>query len=221
MFTNKLKIDIVSDVVCPWCVIGYRKLCMAMNDLKEEVTFDINWKAYQLHPEIPKEGFDKEEYKKIKFGDSSASKGRFDFIAEEGKKVGIEFNFNKSQNLPNTFLAHRLLWFSKSKGIQDLMAEALFNAYFSDGRDVGSMNELISISIENGLNKEEIKDFLKSDIGTREVSREELRAREMNIFSVPTYIFNKKYFLVGGQEPDTFKAYIRKVMEVESKDKQL
>ena len=221
MFTNKLKIDIVSDVVCPWCVIGYRKLCMAMNDLKEEVTFDINWKAYQLHPEIPKEGFDKEEYKKIKFGDSSASKGRFDFIAEEGKKVGIEFNFNKSQNLPNTFLAHRLLWFSKSKGIQDLMAEALFNAYFSDGRDVGSMNELISISIENGLNKEEIKDFLKSDIGTREVSREELRAREMNIFSVPTYIFNKKYFLVGGQEPDTFKAYIRKVIEVESKDKQL
>ena len=221
MFTNKLKIDIVSDVVCPWCVIGYRKLCMAMNDLKEEVTFDINWKAYQLHPEIPKEGFDKEEYKKIKFGDSSASKGRFDFIAEEGKKVGIEFNFNKSQNLPNTFLAHRLLWFSKSKGIQDLMAEALFNAYFSDGRDVGSMNELISISIENGLNKEEIKDFLKSDIGTREVSREELRAREMNIFSVPTYIFNKKYFLVGGQEPDTFKAYIRKVIEVESKDKQI
>ena len=221
MFTNKLKIDIVSDVVCPWCVIGYRKLCMAMNDLKEEVTFDINWKAYQLHPEIPKEGFDKEEYKKIKFGDSSASKGRFDFIAEEGKKVGIEFNFNKSQNLPNTFLAHRLLWFSKSKGIQDLMAEALFNAYFSDGRDVGSMNELISISIENGLNKEEIKDFLKSDIGAREVSREELRAREMNIFSVPTYIFNKKYFLVGGQEPDTFKAYIRKVIEVESKDKQL
>ena len=221
MFANKLKIDIVSDVVCPWCVIGYRKLCMAMNDLKDEVTFNIHWKAYQLHPEIPKEGFDKEEYKKIKFGDSSASKGRLNFIAEEGKKVGIEFNFNKSQKLPNTFLAHRLLWFSKSKGIQDLMAEALFNAYFSDGRDVGSMNELISISIENGLNKEEIKDFLKSDIGTREVSREELRAREMNIFSVPTYIFNKKYFLVGGQEPDTFKAYIRKVMEVESKDKQL
>ena len=221
MFTNKLKIDIVSDVVCPWCVIGYRKLCVAMNDLKDEVTFDIHWKAYQLHPEIPKEGFDKEEYKKIKFGDSSASKDRFNFIAEEGKKVGIEFNFNKSQNLPNTFLAHRLLWFSKSKGIQDLMAEALFNAYFSDGRDVGSMNELISISIESGLNKEEIKDFLKSDIGTREVSREELRAREMNIFSVPTYIFNKKYFLVGGQEPDTFKAYIRKVIEVESKDKQI
>ena len=215
---NSLQINIVSDIVCPWCVIGYRKLCIAMQELKKEVSFNINWKAYQLHPEIPKEGFNKEEYKRIKFGDSSDFKKKYDFIVEEGKKVGIEFNFNKNQNLPNTFLAHRLLWFTRSKGTQDLMAEALFNAYFTEGRDVGSMNELISISIEKGLNKEEIKDFLKSDIGSREVSREELRAREMNIFSVPTYIFNKKYFLVGGQEPDTFKSYIRKVIEIESRD---
>ena len=215
---NTLSIDIVSDIVCPWCVIGYRKLCLTMQDLKEEVGFNIHWKAYQLHPEIPKEGFDKEEYKKIKFGDPNISRRRVDLIAEEGKKVGIEFNFYKNQNLPNTFLSHRLLWFSKSKGIQSLMAEALFNAYFSEGRDVGSIDELISISIENGLNKREVSDFLKSDIGTKEVSREELRAREMNIFSVPTYIFNQKYLLVGGQEPDTFKAYIRKVIEVESKE---
>ena len=215
---NTLSIDIVSDIVCPWCVIGYRKLCLTMQDLKEEVSFNIHWKAYQLHPEISKQGFGKEEYKKIKFGVPSISKGRVDLIVKEGKKVGIEFNFNKNQNLPNTFLAHRLLWFTRSKGTQDLMAEALFNAYFTEGRDVGSMDELISISIEKGLNKEEIKDFLKSDIGSREISREELRAREMNIFSVPTYIFNKKYFLVGGQEPDTFKSYIRKVIEIESRD---
>ena len=221
MITNKLKIDIVSDIVCPWCVIGYKKLCIAMQELKAEVSFKTEWKAYQLHPEIPKEGFDKEEYKKIKFGNSSDSKSKFNFIGQEGKKVGIEFNFNKSQNLPNTFLAHRLIWIAKSKGIQDLIAEALFKAYFTEGRDIGSMKELLSISFENGLDKDEIKGFLKSDLGTREVSREELRAREMNIFSVPTYIFNKKYFLVGGQEPDTFMAYIRKVIEVESKDKRI
>jgi len=221
MIANKLKIDIVSDIVCPWCVIGFKKLSIAMQDLKNEAKFDIHWKAYQLHPEIPKEGFDKEEYMKIKFGESGGSRSRFDFIIEEGKKVGIEFNFDKTKNLPNTFLAHRLLWFSKSKGIQDVMAEALFEAYFSEGRDVGSMKELISISNEKGLNKDEIKDFLKSDIGSREVSRQELRAREMNIFSIPTYVINKKYSLVGGQEPDTFKAYIRKVIEVESKHNQL
>ena len=98
------------------------------------------------------------------------------------------------------------------------MAEALFHAYFTEGRDVGNKDELIKISSENGLNPKEIKDFFQTNIGHEEVLREEKRAREMNIFSVPTYIFNKKYLLVGGQESDTFKAYIKKVIEVESKN---
>ena len=171
-----------------------------------------------MHPEIPKEGFDKKEYYKIKFGESSHISDRFNFISEEGRKVGLEFNFKKSKNLPNTFLAHRLLWLCKSKDIQDTMAEALFHAYFTEGRDVGNKDELIKISSENGLNIEEIKEFFQTDIGHEEVLREENRAREMNIFSVPTYIFNKKYLLVGGQESDTFKAFIKKVIEIDSKD---
>ena len=161
---------------------------------------------------------DKKEYYKIKFGESSSSNEKFNFISEEGKKVGLKFNFKKSKNLPNTFLAHRLLWLCRSKGMQDVIAEALFYAYFTDGRDVGSEDELIEISSENGLNKQEIRDFFQSNIGHEEVLREENRAREMNIFSVPTYIFNKKYLLVGGQESDTFIAYIEKVIEVESKN---
>ena len=218
MNRNQVKIDIVSDVVCPWCAIGYKKLSEAMTQLDDEISFDVNWKPYELHPEIPKEGFDKKEYYKIKFGESSGSSDRFNFITEEAKKVGLEFNFKKSKNLPNTFLAHRLLWFCRSKNKQDVLAQALFHAYFSDGRDVGNKDELIEISSENGLNREEIKEFFQTNIGHKEVLREENRAKEMNIFSVPTYIFNKKYLLVGGQEPDTFKAYINKVIEVESKN---
>ena len=218
MNRSQLKIDIVSDVVCPWCAIGYKKLSEAMTQLDDDISFDINWKPYELHPEIPKEGFDKKEYYKIKFGESSGSSDRFNFITEEAKKVGLEFNFKKSKNLPNTFLAHRLLWFCRSKNKQHVLAEALFHAYFSDGRDVGDKDELIEISSENGLNREEIKEFFQTNIGHEEVLREENRAREMNIFSVPTYIFNKKYLLVGGQESDTFKAYINKVIEVESKN---
>ena len=218
MNRNQVKIDIISDVVCPWCAIGYKKLSEAMTQLDDDISFDINWKPYELHPEIPKEGFDKKEYYKIKFGESSESSNRFNFITEEAKKVGLEFNFKKSKNLPNTFLAHRLLWFCRSKNKQHVLAEALFHAYFSDGRDVGDKDELIEISSENGLNREEIKEFFQTNIGHEEVLREENRAREMNIFSVPTYIFNKKYLLVGGQEPDTFKAYINKVIEVESKN---
>ena len=217
MNRNQLKIDIVSDIVCPWCAIGFKKLSKAMEDLNEEILFEVNWKPYELHPEIPTEGFNKEEYYKIKFGNSNGSRDRFNHITEEGKKAGLEFNFNKSKNLPNTFLAHRLLWFSRSKDMQDVMAETLFHAYFTEGRDIGSINELISISTESGLQKTEIKDFFKTDVGSDEILREELRAKEMNIFSVPTYIFNKKYLLVGGQEADTFMAYMKKVIEVDSK----
>ncbi len=218
MNRSQLKIDIVSDVVCPWCAIGYKKLSEAMTQMNEEVSFIVNWKPYELHPEIPAEGFDKKEYYKIKFGESSGSDDRFNFISDEGKKVGIEFNFNKSKNLPNTFLAHRLLWLCRSKNIQDTLAEALFHAYFTDGRDIGDQDELIEIASEYGLNREEIRKFFKTNIGHDEVLREENRAREMNIFSVPTYIFNKKYLLVGGQEPDTFVAYMKKVIEVEVKN---
>ena len=218
MNRSQLKIDIVSDVVCPWCAIGYKKLSEAMTQLDDQISFEVNWKPYELHPEIPKEGFDKKEYYKIKFGESSGSSDKLNFISEEGKKVGLEFNFKKSKNLPNTFLAHRLLWLCRSKDMQDVLAEALFQAYFTDGRDVGNTDELIEISTENGLNREEIKKFFQTNIGHEEVLREENRAREMNIFSVPTYIFNKKYLLVGGQESDTFKAYIKKVIEVESKN---
>ena len=220
MNRSQLKIDIVSDVVCPWCAIGYKKLSKAMTQLDDEISFEVNWKPYELHPEIPKEGFDKKEYYKIKFGESSGSNDKFNFISEEGKKVGLEFNFKKSKNLPNTFLAHRLLWLCRSKNMQDVLAEALFYAYFTDGRDVGNTDELIEISSENGLNREEVKEFFQTNIGHQEVLREENRAREMNIFSVPTYIFNKKYLLVGGQESDTFEAYIKKVIEVESKNSQ-
>ena len=217
MNRSQLKIDIVSDVVCPWCAIGYKKLSKAMEDLNEEILFEVNWKPYELHPEIPTEGFNKEEYYKIKFRNSNGSKDRFNHITEEGKKAGLEFNFDKSKNLPNTFLAHRLLWFSRSKDMQDVIAEALFHAYFTEGRDIGSIHELISISTENGLQKSEIEDFLKTDIGSDEILREELRAKEMKIFSVPTYIFNKKYLLVGGQEANTFKSYMKKVIEVDAK----
>ena len=218
MNRSQLKIDIVSDVVCPWCAIGYKKLSKAMTQLDDEISFEVNWKPYELHPEIPKGGFDKKEYYKIKFGGSSGSSDKFNFISEEGRKVGLEFNFKKSKNLPNTFLAHRLLWLCRSKDMQDVLAEALFHAYFTDGRDVGNIDELIEISTENGLNREEIKEFFQTNVGHEEVLREENRAREMNIFSVPTYIFNKKYLLVGGQESDTFKAYIKKVIEVELKN---
>ena len=213
---NILHIDIVSDIVCPWCVIGYKNLAKAIKILKGELKFTINWKPFQLHPEIPIEGFDKHKYMDIKFKSSERRKSSLDQICEIGEKVGFNFNFSRNRHLPNTFLAHRLLWFSESMGLQNKISEALFYNYFTEGKDVGSIDELISISEKNGLEKDTIETFLRSDLGAKEVIREEKRSREMKISSVPTYIFNKKYMLVGGQEPDTFVAYLRKIKEKET-----
>ena len=91
MNRSQLKIDIVSDIVCPWCAIGFKKLSKAMEDLNEEILFEVNWKPYELHPEIPTEGFSKEEYYKIKFGNSNGARDRFNHITEEGKKAGLDF----------------------------------------------------------------------------------------------------------------------------------
>ena len=107
---HKLKIDIVSDVVCPWCVIGFKNLQKAMIELQKEIEFEINWKPYELHPEIPENGYDKKLYMQQKFGDHAGSFSPYKQIEELGKELGFEFNFSKSERIPNTFRAHRLLW---------------------------------------------------------------------------------------------------------------
>ena len=109
---DTLKIDIISDVVCPWCVIGFRNLKTAMKELQSDLKFEISWKPYELHPEIPKEGYDKKLYMSQKFG-SSSGRSPYDEITKIGLSVGFEFNFSKTDRIPNTFMAHRLLWKSE------------------------------------------------------------------------------------------------------------
>ena len=105
---DKLKIDIVSDVVCPWCVIGFKNLQKAMKEKGNEIDFEINWKPYELHPEIPENGYDKELYMQQKFGDSSGRASPYNQIKEIGKSLDFDFNFSKTKRIPNTFNAHRM-----------------------------------------------------------------------------------------------------------------
>ena len=112
---DKLKIDIVSDVVCPWCVIGFINLQKAIKELKDQIEFEINWKPYELHPEIPQNGYDKKLYLQQKFGDLSGRQSPYKQIEEIGDALGFEFNFSKTERIPNTFNAHRLLWKAKKR----------------------------------------------------------------------------------------------------------
>ena len=122
---DTLKIDIVSDIVCPWCVIGFRNLKKAMDELKFELDFEISWKPYELHPEIPEEGYDKKLYMKQKFGPSNR-RSPYNEIIKIGESIDFAFNFSKTERIPNTFMAHRLLWKAEQYNLQTELSEALF-----------------------------------------------------------------------------------------------
>ena len=212
---DTLKIDIVSDIVCPWCVIGFRNLKKAMEELKSELDFEISWKPYELHPEIPQEGYDKKLYVQQKFG-SSGGKSRYDEITKIGESLNFNFNFSKTKRIPNTFMAHRLLWKSEEYNLQTELSEALFTAYFTDGLDIGSKEILAQISESVGLDKNEVLNFLDSKEGGQETADLEMNFIEKSIGAVPTYFINDKYIIQGGQEPETFVSFLRKIIQKEN-----
>ena len=212
---DTLKIDIVSDVVCPWCVIGFRNLKTAMKELQTELKFEISWKPYELHPEIPQEGYDKKLYMSQKFG-SSDGRSPYDAITKVGESVGFEFNFSKTERIPNTFMAHRLLWKAEQYNLQTKLSEALFKAYFTDGLDIGSKETLSNISHSVGMNKEDTISFLESKEGGQEVADLEMHFIERSIGAVPTYFINDKYIIQGGQEPETFVSFLTKIIQKEN-----
>ena len=212
---DTLKIDIVSDIVCPWCVIGFRNLKTAMEELQSELKFEIFWKPYELHPEIPQEGYDKKLYMQQKFG-SSNTRSAYEEISKVGESVGFEFNFSKTKRIPNTFMAHRLLWKAEQCNLQTELSEALFKAYFTDGLDIGTKEILSNISHSVGMNKENTISFLESKEGGQEVADLELDFIERSIGAVPTYVINDKYIIQGGQEPETFVSFLRKIIQKEN-----
>ncbi len=215
---EKLKIDIVSDVVCPWCVIGFKNLRKAMNDMSHQVDFEITWKPYELHPEIPENGYDKELYMQQKFGGKSSGSSVYNQIKEIGESLGFEFNFSKTKRIPNTFNAHRLIWKAKEYKLQTELSESLFEAYFTDGKDIGSLEILAEIADQVGMEKEVAKEFLYSKEGGQETADEEMVFIEKSIGAVPTFFINDKYIIQGGQEPETFVSFLNKILLKEKKN---
>ena len=209
---DKLRIDIVSDVVCPWCVIGFINLQKAMTQLSPKVEFEINWKPYELHPEIPENGYDKKLYMQQRFGDLSGKASPYKQIEKIGKSLGFDFNFSKSERIPNTFNAHRLLWKAREFGIQTELSEALFKCYFTEGKDIGSKEVLLEVATKVGMDFKTIQLFLDSKEGGKETADEEMSFIKKSIGAVPTYFINEKYIIQGGQEPETFVSFLNKIL---------
>lgn len=204
MLKPVIKIGVVSDVVCPWCYIGKRRLEKAIGMLSGEMEFEIAYYPFELNPDIPAKGLKQKEYLTGKFGGEEAYRKITQQTTAAAKQEGLIFNFDKQAVLPNTRNAHRLILYAREEGKQLQLAELLFRAYFTDGTDLSDMENLADISAEAGLNREKVEQFLESDSGMTEVMIAETELQRMGIRSVPFYIINDRYGISGAQPSEAF-----------------
>lgn len=213
---KQLKIDIVSDVVCPWCAIGYANLETALKQINSDVTAKIHWHPFQLNPYMPKEGQDINEHLSEKYGLTEAqlqeNKGR---IQQVGEQAGVHFKFDQRARIFNTLDCHILLHFAAERHCQTELKLALFDAYFSEGKDISDQAVLLEAVDKVGLSQVEAQIVLKDEQYKKVVQDEESKYKSMGINSVPAFIINNQYLISGGQGVETFK---QSLLEIASKN---
>jgi predicted DsbA family dithiol-disulfide isomerase len=201
--TRTMRIDIVSDVICPWCFIGKRRLERAMA-MRPELEVRRRWRPFQLNPDMPADGMPRERYLAAKFGAERNSARIYANVAAAGKGEGIDFAFDRIRRTPNTVRAHRLIRLAAEEGIEDSVVEALFGAYFLDGRDIGDVETLTEIAARCGLDEAATRTHLAGPAGASEVRAEDQRARRLGIDAVPCFIIDGGYAIAGAQAPEMF-----------------
>jgi predicted DsbA family dithiol-disulfide isomerase len=203
---DPITIDVVSDVVCPWCYVGKHRLEKALAMLPEQ-RFAIFWRPFQLDPTIPKEGMPRQAYLERKFGRERLADLHKPLI-EIGKAEGIAFAFDKITRSPNTLDAHRLLRWAHEAGKQNAMADRLFALYFTEGADIGNRDVLTKAAADVGLDAALVAQLLTTEADLDPVIAEINAAQKMGISGVPTFIFAARFELSGAQPAETIKKAI-------------
>ncbi len=210
-----LTIDVLSDVVCPWCYVGKRRLELALALLaieEPDIEPEVRWHAFQLNPEMAPEGISREAYVHHKFGDRAQA--IYERVASVGQEVGIQFAFDRISRQPNTVVAHSLIAVSEPPSIQDAMVEALFKAYFIDGKDLTNASVLLDIAESVGMRREVAEDHLQNAELHNQTIDSDQAAREMGITGVPFFIFNRQVGVSGAQDGETLVQAMREAMKV-------
>ena len=207
MTDRGLTIEIYSDVVCPWCYIGKRRLEQALASVGGEMR--VTWRPFQLNPTMPLGGVDRTTYLEAKFGSLEVFGRLEEQVIAAGAGEGIRFAFEKMQRTPNTFAAHRLIWHAERHGKQDAVVEALFRAYFVEAQDIGNVGTLSQVAAQAGLERSETENFLKSDEGVVDVKAEEATGHKLGIRGVPYFVLNGSISISGAQPPDIFVSALR------------
>lgn len=208
-----LRIDIVSDVMCPWCAIGYASLRQALTAMEDKIVADIHWQPFELNPDMPAEGQHLREHLAEKYGSSDEeSRANRERITQMGANLGFTFNFRDEQRILNTFAAHQLLHWAAEEGKQTELKLALFSAYFRDGRDVSNADELCAIAAEVGLDGAAAATVLADGRYANIIRATEQQWQEMGIRSVPAVILNQKYLVSGAQPPESYVKALTEIM---------
>ncbi|MFC3677534.1 DsbA family oxidoreductase [Ferrovibrio xuzhouensis] len=205
-----MQIEIVSDVICPWCFIGKRRLEKALAQ-RPDIPFEIGWRPFQLNPDMPRDGADRKSYLETKFGGPERAQQIYARISAEGAKEGIPFDFNGIRRTPNTLAAHTVLRWALGAGVQNELKERLFNLYFIEGQDIGDHQVLADAAAAEGMDGALVKSLLDEDRDADVIQQEDMMARQLGVTGVPFFIFERKYGVPGAQEPDVLLQVIDQV----------
>lgn len=208
--SDPLPIIVYSDVICPWCYVGKRRLEAALASPGMPGQVNFSWRPFELNPDMPGEGIERKVYRAQKFG--AARSAELDVqMAKTGHEVGIDFAFDRMQRTPNTRLAHRLIWEAERQGPQDAIVDRLFRAYFEDGFDIGSATVLVGLAAEAGLDADGVEKALTGADSLHAVTELEQQGYRMGIQGVPFFILLAKYGISGAQPPEFWRETLPKI----------
>ena len=208
-------VDVVSDVVCPWCYIGKRQLEQAIARLPQAERPTVRWHPFQLNPDLPREGIDRRAYLEAKFGGAERAAQIYERVRQAGRGAGLELAIDRIERQPNTLDAHRLIAWAQTDTSRDAdgLVEALFRAYFVEARPIGDRGELARIAGETGLDAEAARAMLDSDAGVAEVSEMDRQARELGIGGVPFFVFDRRVGVSGAAGADALLEAVAQARE--------
>lgn len=214
-----VRIDIVSDVMCPWCAIGYASLSRALEAMNGQIQAEIHWQPFELNPDMAAEGQNLREHLQEKYGSTEEeSKAVRQRITDMGTNLGFAFNFTDDMRIYNTFDAHQLLHWAGNSGKQTELKMAFFNAYFSEGKDVSNRHVLVAIAQQVGFDGEEARKVLEEQRYAADIRNKQQQWQESGIRSVPAIILDQKYLLSGAQPPESYVKALTELIFIQDEE---
>jgi predicted DsbA family dithiol-disulfide isomerase len=200
----RLSVEVVYDLVCPWCFLGTRRLLRTLRR-RPDLQFELTWRPFLLNPDMPRAGMARPDYVVRKFGGEDRARRLYAAISQIGQPEGVLFRFERIRRTPSSVDAHRLVRFAGRYGRADALVEALFSAHFTDGLDIGDTTILTSIAHASGLEGTPVRRYLAGDTDTDAIHAENLRAHRLGINGVPCFVVSGRHAIAGAQEPEVIE----------------